>query len=543
MIGIKINNVFLDLPRNASLRFNLRSFSYITSGSSDIQGGFSYTISIPRSDKNLKALNLPHRIDAADPLMQDEPVEFHFDGIPLFKGQAFVKQGGGKIKLYIILNELGSLKNTKLNQLDLGGDRAFGGPAEALTTAQNHLNYDFTFFSIDNDAFFEGNNIDPGTAYSKIQNAFQGGAFVNATDQLNAMPFVRLEYLIEQVFAELGYSLNNLFMTDDEWRSLYLYNNYSIYTVAGAWDTTINLANHVPMIEVGKFLKMLVSQFNLGIILNPFKRSTDLVKMDDIVMSDPAHDWTSKVVGQPYFKTNNSIPTKFMYAVDDSDEMMTGSEKYEDDFGVIYHPPFVESEFLPPWPTPSLEYHWIDSLTALYSFAPSSSPHKRAQALRPRTMSDALPPFKGEMIPLLQDPHYTAQFAKPKVLIPGTTSASNINDFNTRLTFYRGIVGGVPFANSGRYTQAISHTSPYQRSLYWYDDYGIYKNYWSSTVEAFKKRKDLSVSLKLSLADLINFDFRNKIRIDNMNYIVSRLQPTFKQTGLGLTSADLITCI
>ncbi len=545
MIGLKINNVFLDLNRNTALQFDLKSFSYITSGLDNIRGGFSYTISLPRSDHNLAALRHPHRIDSYYKLIDNEDIEFHFQGIPLFKGKAHVRLGGSTIKLYMILNEISTLKDTLLSDIDLGGDRAFGGIAEALTTAQNHLSYDFTFFPIRNHAFFSGYDSDPATSSSKVQNYFSGGAFVDASDQLNAMPFIRLEYLISQIFNEIGYSLDNQFQTDDEWRSLYLYNNVSFYK-NGSWPSTINLANHAPKLKVSEFLKHLISQFNLGIFLNPFTRSSELVRIEDIVAGPPSVDWTSKVAGPMTFSTNKVVPGKLRYAIDDNDGMMT-AEKYQQEFTYDPHIDDGDLEYFPMAGDGVLGYHWIDSMSRLYYFAPGYQVDYLWYSLRHKTIDDG-EPFDGQLIPLLQDGELLEggfEYGWPKAAINGSMLHDEDwqNDFTTRITFYRGIQGGKPFACSGRYETSVSHTSQFDRSLYWYDDYGIYANCWRKTLGAFSRRKDVSVSLDLSLPDLQNFSFKNKIRIGNMNYIVARLRPTFLQTGLGLTKADLITCI
>lgn len=551
MIGLKINNVFLDLFPNTQLRLDLRTFSYLTSGDGQIKGGFAYTINVPRSSKNMRALNEPDRVDAYMPLLQDEPIELHFTGIPIFMGKAYVRKGGGNIGLYIIFNELNSLKNIRLNELDLGGDRVFGGTAEALNKAQNPLANDFSFFDIKNEEYFAGADNDPGTIYSKFQNHFDGTNFTNANDHLNSMPFIRLEYLIDKIFNLLGYELSNEFQINNELRSIFLYNPVSFYNESGNWPATVNLTNHLPKTKVTDFIKQLLINFNLGIYLNPFTRTTSLTPLEDIVSADVSEDWTNKLIGTPTFQTNAVIPGRIVYGIDDKDKMMTDA-LYRQVYSTLPYTDEGEWEHFPIAADDPLGFHWVQTICRFYQFLdfgplPAMNVNPLMYSLRHVDISNAStlelpwPPILHDSEPIVGG----YQYGRPECQIPGRMIGSDDqHEFALRTILYRGFVNGRPFSGPNRYSSHLDDGSQvYDHSLLLNDDYGVYGRMYKKTLAAFDRRKDVSATFNLSLPDLLNFSFKKKIRVQNSNYLIARMQPTFTMNGLAPTNVELIRCV
>jgi hypothetical protein len=156
----------------------------------------------------------------------------------------------------------------------------------------------------------------------------------------------------------------------------------------------------------------------------------------------------------------------------------------------------------------------------------------------------------GEGQGAFTDAHYDLI---PHCRIPGTvsyTKASEIisqeNECPDRITLYRGIApnfdgdnyplaSGIPWDGEG--------TLLGDYSLRWDGQYGMYESWWIGWHTMLKQGKRISLRLLLTVPDLINFNFEDKIRIGNMDYFVEKLRVTFTESGLAPVEANLVSVI
>jgi hypothetical protein len=78
-------------------------------------------------------------------------------------------------------------------------------------------------------------------------------------------------------------------------------------------------------------------------------------------------------------------------------------------------------------------------------------------------------------------------------------------------------------------------------SLLWDGDKGIFKTWWALPYLMLSQKKTVMRQLNLSIRDLLNFSFKNKYRIENQNYFITRMRYTISQRGLSPIEATMIT--
>lgn len=542
MIGIKIGGEFLDLYEKTSLTFDIRPMFYTGGDIGTIPGSYSFPINLPRTGRNMQILNYPDRLDADGALMEDVAAEFWIQGLQLFQGKATVRQGGAQIRLYLILNEISDLQNVNLNEIDLEGSRTIS-PTIAKASATTPANYDFIFFPVKNTAFFDSAN-DPGTPESQIQNNYSTtlAAFTNSPTALAAMPFIKLEYLTARIFDHIGYDLDDSFFSiHSELSNLCLYNNFSIYTDSGLWDTSMNLQNHVPEVRAKDYLKELITLFQLGIFPNVFSKSMALKPMKNVIQDTTSVvDWTEKTVGDMTFQTAADYPSALKYERDSLDESFVEDRIIPDPTTVEFMDQIVSIL--------QTKYYYVTAANAYYWTYQGWVPGLAWKYFKDQDVGGKLDPFISKLTPLFNNPPTPTvdDLFPPYCKIRGTVQHLNQTaDFNLRLLAFRGMASSPiqPIAMNSHYARGNTHSTFYNYSFLLNGDRGIYSTWWDPVIDTLANKKTVSWNFKLSLKDLIELDFSRKIRVGNQNFLIKRLRPTFTASGLSITRAELMTTI
>lgn len=607
MIGIRIREQFLTLYPSTVLSITLNSTAYLGDDGEVIPGSYALPVTVPLDDHNNKVLDHPGRLDNFNRLMKDEPCDILFDGLRLFPGKVTVKPAGNKdAKLSIIINDIGDFKLKKLNELDLGGTRVIGtddtsSRDHAKLTALNPLDYDYVFFPIYNESYrgeqsitvdstsnnlaehltsvdYSSSNLiykvghiiritklteawshnggTSGTAadfsMTSLYNWFYqnryiapgAGVFFTGNENLAAMPFVRLQYLLTRIFNEYGITLINNFQTDTELQLLCLYNNYSIYTAERVWATEVDLRNHVSDSTCGEFLKKLLRHFCLNLDITDGGRVAEITPCKDIVTQPEKHDWSSKAHPDHEKDEDSEFPVTLGYEPDPNDILFVG------DTGQVYQGYQGEVEKLADIDGSSpAGVYYVYSLNHFYFkstlfggfVAPLTSAHfSYKSGLVGNTFLSKLS-YVGWMFTDTPIPNL-----RPAVKTEGTIPLLNqVNKFSDKLIFYRGMqVDGAyvaPYASSHVYDNDENIIGEY--SLLWNGPHGMYEQWWKDWFYFLMNKREVSRTLNLTLADIINFRFSHKIRIDNQNYFLRSLQITLTMKGLAPCKATLMSTL
>lgn len=76
-------------------------------------------------------------------------------------------------------------------------------------------------------------------------------------------------------------------------------------------------------------------------------------------------------------------------------------------------------------------------------------------------------------------------------------------------------------------------------TLNWSEDHGLYAQFWQEWLSFAGNPKKLTSVIRLTLNDLLNFSFSDKIRLDNQNYLVAQMDITITQRGISPTKCEL----
>lgn len=558
MLGVRIENQFIDLFASTAINFELNSPIFLTDNTDIFPGSYSFPFSVPANSHNRKILGAAEAIDNADPFLSKAGAEIYVFGALLFVATAYIKEATPDVfKLFLVVKSLEDLKERPLNQISLGGDRFIGpnSTAHAKLTAQNPEDYDYTFFPVYNDSFW-GADEDPGGFLSHIQNPYDSfnDVFRESSDALSAMPFVKLEYLLQQMFGDEQLGIQNDFQTTTELKRLYLYNNYSIYTDSGDWDTTINLQNHVSATESSEFIKGLAKNFCLGFFYSPFNKEVRVVPLRDLLLENYAFDWTSKASASYSVNIERNFPgifcyrnsvdqkesTLLEYPVDILAEVDTLGDAVSAGGPGIYYIRNTNSYRYIPNPSFPPDGYIYNKKTLICKDTGYNDQLLESQ-VGTMYMDDVIANYGTDVVPLFR---YNPS---PIVQIRGTHPPRNQkNEMPDKLIFYRGFQLNdffefYPMASNNLYAQNDLPLVGYEYTLLWDKDPGLYRQWWQNWHQMLQNQKEVSRTLQLTVKDLINFSFDKKVRIENMDFFVRQLTISITSAGLAPTQAQLVS--
>lgn len=586
MFGIQLNNRFLDLYPKTSLSFELNNSAYLGDDIDVIQNAFMFTVKVPMTDRNRRILINPDRVDNAYYFLTNEECGVWCEGLEVFRGLLSVRSATPKeADISLTVNTLSQLKDLMLSELphDSFDLTAQSDPLGFLGGSCFSANIrDFICFPIWNPDFYATAEQSVEFSDANYQNLW--GSHPSAVSKLrlanksSITPFLKISYLLRKMAEATNFSISNSWQIDRELQQLCAYNNHSIakWTADGTsyiLDDKLELKNHVSKTKASDFLKNLSRLFNLGIYVNFFDKSLDIVPNKIILEQSARHDWSKKVV---------------------SDKTITESINYPSRFGFAEKTPSVLPDIskMNQYPYPSTlgndpEGLYINTINRRYYHKPDSiHPEYIATELNNYVQFGSIEKNSYE------SPLSTLPNARIFINGFGTATAPGIRQkgsykiqngeestasFEDRLLFYRGLADfrtangatnpffalTYPLASAEDFTvegyriktgwdssQLSSNITPPQYapedvkySLNWNGSKGLYAQWWATWHEMLQRKRDVKLSIALSTKDIRAFRFQDKVRIQNKEYIVKKLRITLTEFGAATTEAELVTVI
>lgn len=568
MLGIRIDNEFLDLYSNTRLQFELNSPMYLGEDIDIIQGSYSFPATVPLGSKNRRLLKHPDLIDNDEDLLKDEPCQIYVEGMMLFSGLLSVRSAAnGQAKVYMIVSPLSQLKDINLNELNLGTDNMGGSVAAILAkakdTAVNPENYDYIFFPVYNREFFSGNSDygDPVDGKGEYQNFWDVDtqAFVIDADNNIFTPFVKVNHILKTGIEDQGFTFTNNFQKSTELQRLVMYNNYS----AVADDKPlldINLADHVnPDTSFSSFVKRLSRNFCLGLFGDFQDETFELTPLKDIINLPPKWDWTPKASYAYTIEASEDIPGLFKY--NEPYDMAPEADKFSESYDKIDWDD--ETDDIVSYTTPTETKKVYDTTTdTVYIYVETPITVVGPIVYRRHIgFYEANASRKDKYEAELKTMFMVTRASKFGVggtswFIPGIAQQGGIlgekESFDDRLILYRGMEDT---ANDDLYPFASNNIYNYDKdvvqiggndvnyALMWDRDAGLYNQWWKDWYAVFDRRRILVYKLRLSVKDIINFSFKDRVVIKNMEYYVKKLKISISMKGLEQTEAELIAIL
>jgi len=552
MISVSIYGQELDLYQNTQIEYVLNNPAFVGGDISKFNGTYSLPFTIPLTPRNRRILRYPDRVDNHTRMVRDEPCQVFFDRKPDFSGLATVKspvksQAKHQAKMYIVQDNFKSFKDNSLRDLPLGEyefDSSESTLAHAKQTAENHLAFTHAFFPVRNPRMtddFEDLEVISGVPHHYINYYdYMEENFMNHPSQRSAAPFVRLDHLINIIGQVSGKAIVNNFALDDELKSLYLYGDRNIYTNTNdeedsseyTWPTFFDLSQQLPDIKVAEFMKQLANLFCLGLF--PSADGLEILPLKNLISRPYAQDWT-RYADDAFSKDEDvDFPGTFGYE-------SSGDELFNDNAYVFRDVPEIIGP-RPPAGSPDGIYYNYEGNYYLRLINDGHLPQNLDKMFRRVTFDEYGKPYLSAASPLFMtfsDPFYPSV---PEILSPPN---SNVD---LRFIFYRGMKElntgqHFPLATNHVYCPVHGRLVGTNYSLLWNGEEGMFNIWWSEWANFLKNKRNVFRTMHLPIREIFNMSWKNKVKIENMTYLVKQLKVTLTMKGLKPSKATLVSVL
>ena len=336
---------------DTDIEFELNN--WLLADSDELPGSYSYPISFPLSDPNIKFLKHKHLPESRPEIV---PVTVWVNGIMLRKSSLSYKiqkkQANGYLK--VDAGELAAkIKGVYLYEI-MGDEKVYlydpveGPDVNTIEQKQQIIRdrmkamamadpgtYPITFFPVENNAFgpseiasAKGVNYKP----QNVINSWFNDQFIIDSGLVygrHVVPFLYLTYVLKRICTYFGYNPSGTFFNDPEVNSWVLYNTQTLYSANLILKTGLfaDLRLHVPYFTVPEFLKALRDDFGLGIYFDSTTLEARFELYDAMITSTKTPTDLTPFVLSGY---ENEIPDEKGYSVisyeDSNDDLYKDKE-------------------------------------------------------------------------------------------------------------------------------------------------------------------------------------------------------------------------
>lgn len=547
MIGIEINGQFLTLYPDTSVELT-EDFDMYT-------GGEPLIVTRPRSlpfrvptQPNAEILRHSHRPESADSFPYFENVLIYVSathqlGSVLYIGTLYVRKSNEKDTELYFTTALPQLSEKTFGEFswpyyEIGETEVESANiAHYNDTAANPFDYNHAAFPVYNPGF-DAVETSPVRKWQNWwyteTNTFRpriGG--LNAVDMI-LTPFIRVDYLIEQICGFLGYKAENLVQTAPEMKLLYLYHNYDI-ALAGYWTRIVAYIWLIPVrnMPMTHFLKVFARRFNAGIFIDDIERRLWIIPYREVLAYPHEFDWTDKQISAPEVSMSTDFPARFAWKDDKQDGFSTNNT-YRDISELGYGDP---TDFLGQG-EPTTDGFWYVVNQDKYVYRASGAVVLEAQFFD----KFITPNSKGQEQTLEGAPLFQMQVS-PKISTPGNVNGLGQNYDSIRFMLYRGfktIAGDQwPYASNNAWDPDTLSES-YDYSLLFNGEKGVYRVWFKEWVDFVANKKIVKMTFILSVDDLLKLNPWHKILVGSNIYLIKSRSVTFTMSGMSNVECELI---
>ncbi len=538
MLKVKIYDRFLDLSKTSV------SFELLNPIFNDI-GSFSYPFTFPANAHNRSILGFPDRVHNYQPTNKSHECEIYIAGMIWKRGRLIIREANDReIKANFAVGEgyfYNVIKDLKLNEVDLGGERRFSDYSSGTSAFfqihnKSYPETDFTLFPVQWPNFFEGNP--EHERFSTLPNV----GFINQWSpsgfgynhyNLNTsftIVFPFLNYLIDKLTERTGSTLNNsIFQTDEALKQLVIFRNAIdrrfIPSLEIFWDPiTFNLAHSLPEVTFLELFKHLENLFKCFLFHNDINNSIDFILFKDIIKSASIDFCKTFKVNNISKNFNDGFQTSFsqiendVFIKDISLLNFKGSVDVVADLpssgNSIYDCYYVEGVFI--------YYYWDQVIgTPQYDWFKFST--------------DVPSYFDGEKSVKVEIPNLFSRdfFGRFNVQQKGQWISRDAeikrpSATNLQLMFWHGILpsgapSGGPFNTRYNFPK-YDVIAPY--SLEWPGEYGLKEQFYKEWIQFKQNSVEAEYSMPLTPAQLKQIDFSRKYRFAQANWLFDKIRFT-----------------
>lgn len=352
-------------------------------------------------------------------------------------------------------------------------------------------------------------------------------------------PFIKVKHLLQEVLAEMGYTLAPSFLDNEPFSSMVFLND----TLDTIVDAEIRYIDVVPNIMASTLLEIL-RKFNIEILPDEDTKTVRLIHFDQMLSAPPARSLTKSVDGHPVVNYHHNYR-----------QLMLSSESMN--LPELIKPFSYKSR----WGT----FATVNTSTADTSFIETVSRYPGAY-LDPQTGELLHQAFRGEteltqIVGTLASSYYAGGILSAEQMKFPDTIPPLIFDFFTGATF--------PYAGSGRFLHSnivfsddsqsdligeselrpmlcfryfnatlkydigttanynFNGTKLWDYTLQWNGEYGIFEKFWRNRDKLLRNAL-LQIDFNLLLSENDKFTIRptDKININGSDYLIAELKYT-----------------
>lgn len=549
MVQLFVKDKLVDLGARFKINFRRQNPAYLGTDVGSIKADFSYPFDLPMNARNRQVLGFPDRLDNAQPLPQNLPAILVVGGDTLLRGLINCRTATtSAAKVFFVNNPLAPLTKVKMNEVDIGSFAYASLDALQANMRDSTINptaRPWLAFPVYNGTLRE--RTDGQIGDSEFQNSYDFDTGNFRTNYPLSL-FLRAEYVLRKLITANGYNWTDLFHVTNEHKRITLVNNRTLNETDGPVALAGLYQDLLPSTTVSDFLKHYCQLFCLAPFSSFSGDSITLQPLSGLLDVADARDWT-RYASKGYQRATSNIISRFAFGEAALETVLL--YKRWVDYG---NPDYIRDDFRFPTVPGILDYNIRDASYIEYpiegsnlvrsgnSFGSVNNPQgnepliSQLDALQSSNFSFYDP--AGGVIRL---PAWSASLAPPE----GDNQQQGSNDVSHRLTIYRGIqntAGARPYpqANFNNYHFGPDPITGEKLSLRWIGENGLYQNHWAGWDAMLQEGSAVERNFRLPLAELIRFDFRDKVRIENKVYFVRNLEFAVSENGVSQTKCTLV---
>lgn len=319
MIGIKKGNEYLTLNPGTQIQRERTSPIFLEQtedGKDAIPGEISYPFTLPLSDNNLRLLGFPDNLSVSK--QTEHNVILEDAGMQLSQGKLVIdtvtthlnKANVGAIDCHLLsnLSEFWTrVKDKKLSDLSLGGERVFPWAGYSLSTAGfwKHAHDTWDYDSCDDGDYVfspivcaEYEKDDTSLTINRWRKNGYNVELDRENNYLSLCPHPYVAYILKQIFIEHGYTITGELLDDPDFKQI-CFESYrgvawatptyngplapQLLQVTPSNPVKLRLSEHVPpVMTVGELLVELQKLFPVSFLIDDRAKTCRVVWLKDL---------------------------------------------------------------------------------------------------------------------------------------------------------------------------------------------------------------------------------------------------------------------
>jgi hypothetical protein len=556
MLRIVVNNQFLDLFPDTSISYTLLSpiFNEI--------GSYSYPFEIPATTHNKKTFSFPGRLDKFDFQCNQYDVQVFFKGSLFISGSIVAEESGDTIECYITTGNghfNSAIKDLSMKSVDLGILESLPSGSALYNYLNGAVNssypdYPFAMFPLINYLFYSG------TAFQYYWDDFP---YYNYWDLDNPgfnssmmlTPFVYIPYFLDKLSQKFGYTIKSSIFHSGELKNLVLYNSLDAIKNP-TWDHPFGL---VPDFELSGFISGLQSMFGCVFFVNESTREITIRHLKDIIVDSLSIDFSDNIISLKAILEDRTEGYSFEFNPDAGIGNLPDQYKTIEDYMTVKSP-VADLGSLPLSGNEVNDIRLVEDQFRYYIYAYNAGSGSNSWQMfgsstlkainqkgeNPMEVATDLFPIDMQFEPFPTMPGSSNIYGK--ILVPVTSHKGltplydHLNPlkdkYKPRLMFYRGMFeddsgNQYPLGSASVYDASHNKITDADISIQWDGEYGLFNNfykewfYWKTN-----NARKVEIKKKMSINELISFDASRKYRIQNKNFLISKIELTLSLDSL-----------